>query len=90
MFSQIIIVLLLVLVVDIASIHSLPIKKERRSVPTTDSPSARVTISRSVLNMLIDLELDVQNDHNASKGLLPLFLSADFLSKDPLFISEVP
>ena len=87
MFSQIIIVLL---VVDIASIHSLPIKKERRSVPTTDSSSARVTISRSVLDMLIYLKPDVQKDHTVSKGLYPLFLSADFLSKDPLFISEVP
>ena len=80
MFSQIIIFLLVV--VGIASIHSLPIKEARRSVSATGS-SSTVTISKSVLNMLTKVDTKI------SKGLLPVFFNADSLSDDQLFIPEV-
>ena len=77
MYSQIIVLLVLV---GTASIHSLPIA--RRSASTTDS-SSTVTIPRSVLEMLIKVE-------GAPKGLYPMYLAADFLSsKDELFKPEV-
>ena len=74
--SMIIIFVLL----SVASIHSLPIKKNARHFAT--APSSVVTMSSSVWNMLTDIE-------PTSKGLYPVSISADFLTINELFTPEV-
>ena len=77
MFSQFIVLLL---VLGLASIQSLPIKKARRTVSTRDA-SSPVYIPRLALDKLLDV--------NPSKGLFRVSRDAKFLSKDELLIPEV-
>ena len=83
MFNQFIIFFLVL--VSIASIHSLPLNnKAKRALSTTD-PSPAITIPQSVLNLLANVE----NDIASSEGLVVLSLNARYLSDDKRFNFEV-
>ena len=82
MFTQFITVFLIL--VGIASIHSLPVNNKTRKALSTTDPSSAITIPESVLDILTDV-----NAGDRSKGLFQLQRDAKSLLDDELFNSEV-
>ena len=72
------------LVFGMVSVHCYPINKEGKC-STTDSGSSQVIMSNTVRELLID----VRGTETSKEGLTGVFLSAEYLVKNELYMPEV-